>query len=193
MGLWDKLKSLYFDRSIEPLTPRRLDGRSKALLAASIKSCLAKSEAGSRSMRPEVYFRQWMLNMPLARWMRKESSISRPLREKQTIAVVSNLCPATRGGSISFGRQIRYEPLQFEPLQFPSSPAMRYRRQLRLLRRSNAAAVRRLPVTWLLDRLDPLAAGATLTGTLHRGPDHVLCLFWRTMLRCSISWLCSKI
>jgi hypothetical protein len=81
-------------------------------------------------MRPEVYFRQLMLNMTLARWMRKESSISRPLREKQTIAVVSNLCPA-RGGSISFGRQIRYEPLQFEPLQFTSSPAMRYGRQLR--------------------------------------------------------------
>ena len=37
MGLFGRLKSLFSLGSIRPPAPRRLDGRSKALLAASIK------------------------------------------------------------------------------------------------------------------------------------------------------------
>lgn len=94
----DKMKSFFF-RDAQAPSPRRLDGRSEVLLAASMKM-LAEQEPGWITMQEAKMLHLPVTPMRSASWTRWESAILRPLRPKSPADASSSLC-LSKGGCIS--------------------------------------------------------------------------------------------
>jgi hypothetical protein len=80
MSLWDWWKSLLLQGSPSAPSARRLDGRSKTLLAASIKVLPYETPGWITTRRRRSPFHPWTMTMRLAKCMRPAKAILPTLR-----------------------------------------------------------------------------------------------------------------